>query len=1332
MSEILKALPLSVAQTGMWIKENFSPPDFNFCLAESLEIHGAIDPDIFCLALRQLSEEVDATRTRIREIEGRPYQIILTEFPGQFDVIDFGTQAQPLETAQRWMNAEMCRPLDLANDKLWISVLLRLNDDHWIWYHRVHHLLLDGFSGGLLARRQAELYTALKQGRVAAPCDFGTMEELIEAERTYRSSQHFERDRAYWRSQMLSLPSPVTLARRKATPLGGLLRHSASIDRQRVKALEAQGKLAGGSLPQTLIALVAAYYARATDCEDLTMVTMVTARISGAMRRIPGMMANAVPLRFSITPDLTWQDLVKQVSQQMMRALRYQRYRFEDSRRDLGFTRQDEQIAWLGVNIEPFDYDLRFDGHPTTVHNLSNGTMTDFTIFAYDRGDGRDLHVDFDANRALYSLQELIGHEERFVRLMDAILLAPDKPISTFSLLSQTESRQVLQDWNATSRDVPSHFWVDLFRKQAAQTPNAVAVVFEGRRLSYAELNSASDCWALHLLDRGVAPGDLVAVAIPRSEQMLVALLAVLKCGAAYLPLDPADPANRMAIILEDARPSALITTRDVGGAVSCRVDRRIMLDEPFKARHDAAPPVHRPQPGDLAYVIFTSGSTGRPKGVEISHASLANFLASMQHLLELRQSDRIVAVTTIAFDIATLELFLPLTQGASIVIARRDVVHEPMALRRLIKHNDVTIMQATPSLWRALLAEGTEDLKGIRSLVGGEALPADLAQKMARLGHPVLNLYGPTETTVWSTAMSLSGADLETTPPIGRPIWNTQVYVLDRWQQPVPPGFIGELYIGGAGVAKGYRDRPDLTAARFLPNPFTKDGGRIYRTGDLACWRPDGTLDYLGRNDHQIKIRGFRVEPGEIESALVAQEQVRQAVVILRSDPGRDKRLVAYLTLETGTSVDAAQLSRRLSGVLPGHMIPAAFVTMEELPLNSNGKVDRNALPAPQWQSSTGHVAPRNEREKRLAELWCKVLGLEEVSVHDNFFQLGGDSLVAAAMASALKSSFGSDMVFGGFFENPTIASLAAQMESPADAGPFIDPVLTIRASGSRPPLFCIHPVLGLGWGFFSLATHLGDDIPIYALQSDGLRDTSLLPGSIEEMAARYLKSIRQIQPTGPYHIIGWSLGGVIAHEIVRMLRQAGENVAFLALLDSYPFLPAGGSEFRDESTLARAALGFLGFNENAVGDQPMLATLGDFLFEQYEMANDTFLHEICQQDPHFLDRARTVILHHLDLAQRFVPGRIDVDMHFFSAEPSSSTAVHKILNYQPEAWLPHVGGRIYRRHLDCSHQEMLDPQPSSEIGSVVLAEIRREVLVLGRPAAWRPALALEAQAGC
>lgn len=1302
MSDSANDILLTSAQKGIWLKKRFSSKDTLFDIAESIEIHGPVDPEVFVRSLEILSGEVESTRMKVVEVARNPRFRVMAKRDQPFTVCDFSTSSDPRAAAYQWMTAEIQKGDDPT---LWNSSLLRLSDDYWVWFHRANHIALDGFAGGLLARRLAVIYTALKRDEPLQPSVFGTFGEALEVEAQYKQSIQFERDRAYWNTHLKGVSSPVTLTKRQGQISGGLLRHRGNLPREQVQALSALGKQIGCTLPQCLIALVAAYYARATDCEELTMATMVTARTSPAMRRLPVMMANGVPLRFKFAPELTWLELTKQVAQQMMRALRYQRYRYEDMRRDLGMVSQDDQVVRLGVNIEPFDYDLRFDGHPATAHNLSNGTMGDFTIFAYDRGNDQDVEVDFDANPGLYDLNELKMHEVRFKRVLDSILAAPEGALSDISLLTKHERHRILHTWNQVEQPVIGESWIELFQKHVRATPNALAVRFDDRSVTYYELDSLSDQWSAVLRQAGIGRGDLVAVAVPRSAKMLIAMLAVHKAGAAYLPVDPEDPAHRLGLIFEDAKPAALMTTKGAVANLPRKQALTLLLDEPLPEIRGPVASV-MPCGEDSAYVIFTSGSTGRPKGVEISHLSLLNFLQAMQGLVGLEEGQKIAAVTTVAFDIAALELFLPLTSGATSVIVKREVVKDPTRLISLIEREKISVLQATPSLWRSLAHEFGGRLKGLRSLVGGEALPSDLARKMALMGHPVLNVYGPTETTVWSTSMALTGKDLDTTP-IGRPILNTQLYVLDRNLQPVPVGMPGELFIGGLGVAKGYLHRPDLTAERFLPNPFRQDGSRIYKTGDLVKWRDDGVLEYLGRNDDQIKIRGFRVELREIEAVLAGCEGVREVVVIARPDANNRMRILAYLVEEAGVSVNPKALQHKLANLLPAHMIPSEFTVMDVFPLNTNGKIDRRALPEPRQAPREESVQPTTPLEKQIAAIWCELLGVKSVGIHDNFFDLGGDSLTAAIMISALREADLPDVPIAAVLDALTISRLAQVLGKEGETNKF-QTVLNIREGGSQDPLFCIHPVLGLGWKFAALSTALGPNVPLYALQSDAYAEGGLKLGeTMESIAKRYVERIRAIQPRGPYRLLGWSMGGLIAHEMTRLLALDGESVSYLAMLDSYPFV-ATKLDLADRSGfLVQQALAFLGYDAMILGPNPTLDQLETYLHQQWETGGDLVKQELKKSNPEIVARMRDAVLHNLMISNKFQPGRIKADIHMFQALPMASSGLKEILQYDPAIWQQYTSGNVHIRPIAAGHDDMLEPIPARQIATLITQQL-------------------------
>ncbi|WP_242110107.1 amino acid adenylation domain-containing protein [Luteimonas aquatica] len=1317
------ALPLTTAQRGLWVGEKVGADDAVMNIAEAVEIFGAIDPSLFRQALQQAAREMEPMRVRIVERDGKPQQSVRPTYPWEFPLLDVSAEADPRAAAFAWMRAELNRQSDLDRDPLSFSALLRIAGDRYFWYHRAHHVAYDGYTGGMAARRVAELYTAYAEGRAPAPCGFGTLAELVEAEAAYRDSERLRRDRAYWHEQLAGLPEAATLARRAARRIGSLRHSSGPLPIATANALAELGRRGLGgeacaSLPQMLIGLVAAYYHRVTGADDLVFAMPVSGRVNPVLRRSPGMVANAVAIRLAFTPGMNALALFGQVSRVVRQALRHQQYRYEDLRRDLGLVGQGQQIARLGVNIEPFDYQLSFAGAPATSHNLSNGTQDDLIVFIFDRNNGSDLSVTFDANPALYSMEELDEHRRRLMRLIDGVLAAPERALEEIDILGEAERHRLLRQWNDTA--VPG---IDLdtslpatIARHAAATPDAPAAVCGGTVLSYRELHERSVRQARRLLADGVLPGDIVAVALPRGEQLLIALLAIMRTGAAYLPLDLDAPAERIAMMLDDASPIALIAERETCERLA-RLDILMLTPEDDRGPRGGLADESLPEP-DLAlpeataYVLYTSGSTGRPKGVQVSHRNLNNFLAGMRRVLEPRASDRFLALTTIIFDIAALELYLPLTVGARTVIAAAETARNPPLLARLIQDSGVTHLQATPSLWRVLLACPQARLDEVHALVGGEALAPDLAAKLKREAARVTQFYGPTETTVWSTAHELPDDAVQALgegipAPIGRPILNTRLYVLDAGGRPVPTGALGELYIGGAGVAKGYLHRAQLTGERFLPDRFAADGSRMYRTGDLVRWREDGLLEFVGRADGQVKIRGHRVELGEIEHQLLAHPAVGEAAVAAHHDADEGTSLAAYLVPKFGAGLDIEAVRAHLARHLPGHMIPSSFTPLDALPLTPNGKLDRKALPAPERVRRAAYVPPATEVEARLVALWQDIFGLERIGIHDNFFELGGDSLTAAEMIARSSAYFSRELPLASLFEAATIAQLAVHLQRARHEDDPLAAMLPLRAAGDgqatpERPLFCLHPVVGLSWSFSGLLRHLDDDLPLYGLQSHGLRGDAALPRSIEEIAAAYLAQMRQVQKRGPYRLLGWSMGGLIAHAVAARLEAEGERVDLLAMMDSYLFAAAAPA---DEAQEVRAALHFLGFHGHAdASPPPHMEALADLLYREYGVHSHPLVQGLLKRNPNLLEHVTAVTRNNLTLARRYRPRRIDAGALFFRAtDHQRREAFDGILQYSPNAWRPHVGGRFEVHEIDCHHQAMLDPVPAARIGRIL-----------------------------
>lgn len=1295
-------LPLSVAQRGLWVSSKLAPPGIVFNISEAVEIHGSVDESVFLDALLQVANEIEPSRTQLIEEASGPKQIVTERFEGDCPLLDMSDAEDPFAAAMAWMQAELSAPVQFGRDPLWKSALLRLGAAHYVWYHRCHHVVMDGYSGGLIAQRLADVYNALLEGREPAPCPFGKLDALLDLEAEYRASDRHARDRAYWMTQLADLPPPVSLARGRRHGTGPLLRHTAILGEAATRRLAELAREGGSTLPQILIALFAAYVHRVTGAPDLALGMPVTGRVGRELRAIPAMVANAVVMRFRFQPSATLAEIVAQSARNMRGALRHQQFRYEDLRRALGLFHTDQQISWTGVNIEPFDFNLTFGGHPSTAHNLSNGPVEDLTVFIYDRNDGRGLRIDFDSNSLIYTKGELERHADRLLRLIEAILAEPARPIDSFPLYAAGEREMLLAIRGETLATAPEDP-VKLLDRVARARPDATAVRGEAGFLTYDALRLAVRAIADRLAAAGIGAGHVVAIAPEREAEMVAIVLGVLAAGAAFLPLDPDGPPERAQIILEDAAPSALLAPAAIAAALGFAPNADPADD--LHLRGTPAPSV----PPETAYVIYTSGSTGRPKGVVVPRPALANLLAGVDHVLGFTPRDRLLAVTTLGFDIAILELLLPLRNGGQVVVATRRQVLDPRALAGLIREAGITAIQATPSLWSIILAGGQADaLRGLTIMTGGEALPGHLARRLHPLAARLVNLYGPTETTIWSTVQIVGPEDLDA-PPIGRPLPNQHVYVLDADGRPAPIDVVGELCIGGDGVATGYLDRPELTAEKFRPDPYAgTENARLYRTGDRASVRPDGRIDYLGRADDQIKVRGVRIEPGETEAALLAIPGVAQAAAVLRQD-GADTRLCGYLVAEPGATLEFEELRRILARKLPEAAVPTAWAVLESFPLNANGKLDRRALPPPEHARRAGYVAPRTPDEEMLAALWAELFGLDRVGVHDNFFALGGDSLIAAQLIAELSARYGAELPLGAMFEDATLESLAEQLaRARTGEGDRRDPLaelLPMRARGDDPPLFCVHPVSGLAWGYAALLRYVGQNHPIYGLQSFAAGPSATLG----ELAARYVAQVRSVRPRGPYNLLGFSFGGLVAHEMARILESEGERVGLLVLLDSYPYRPptAAGDDsvgtdaimHDEEGELVRAALGFLGLHPDALGNEAGIDELVDHLAGVYDIAGRPTPKEV--GDPaQLIGRLRSVTENNLALARAHRPGVVRADVLFVRATERAEGAATLYLHDRPEAWRPHLAGRLERRDVACAHQEMLDGPAMESVG--------------------------------
>ena len=713
---------------------------------------------------------------------------------------------------------------------------------------------------------------------------------------------------------------------------------------------------------------------------------------------------------------------------------------------------------------------------------------------------------------------------------------------------------EIAAKWNCTARDYPRDACIhELFEEQAEFRRDSTAVRFEDQKLTYGELNARSNQLARYLRARGVGPDVLVGLCVERSLDMVVGLLGILKAGGAYVPIDPGYPSDRIAYIMTNASAPVLLTQHGLTGILP-EQGAQILVDGDWDriAREEAGNLGRTSEANNLAYVIYTSGSTGLPKGVEVQHRSVVNFLCSMQEEPGITPDDVLAAVTTICFDIAGLEIYLPLVTGASTVVVGRKETADGSKLQARLRQAGATIMQATPATWRMLLDAGWQGDKKLKILCGGEALPRELANKLLPRCHSLWNMYGPTETTIWSAAYRVTAGE-EATVPIGHPIANTQFYVVNDRLEQVPVGQDGELLIGGDGLARGYRKHPDLTKEKFIPDHFRLvPGARLYKTGDLVRSLPDASITFLGRLDHQVKIRGYRIELGEVEAVLARHSGVRQCIVAAREMDG-EKILVAYLVFR-GDRVAGRILREFLQTKLPDYMLPAAFVVVDALPLTDNGKIDRKKLPAPTRENSameTAFAPPTDELERRLVAIWESVLKIRPIGIQDNIFELGVDSLRAAELFARVEKSMGRHLPPAPLFQAPTVASLAALLRQNEPKQKWTS-LVSIQPEGSRAPLFCVHGAAGTVFGFRDLARRLAPNRPVYGLQARGLYGRDLPNTTVEAMASHYLNEIRTLQPHGPYLLGGWCFGGLVAFEMAQQLHRDGEAVQLLALFNA------------------------------------------------------------------------------------------------------------------------------------------------------------------------------------
>ena len=1156
-------IPVSSAQKQLWFLDKLVPnnPFYNLCAV--LYLQGSIDVKALQVTLQVIMDRHSILRTTFFEVDGHPYQQISEEQIIHLKQIDL-SQFNPDQQQNRLLELvqiEANTPFDLSKGPLNRYILVRLNDAKVALILVMHHIVADGGSINIYTN---ELYLAynqiVKQQSIQLPelnisySDYSAWQNQID----WRDNLN------YWKMNLSDAKTRLNLStdypRPKLLNYAGERLHL-ELSQGVTNKLKELASAQSSSLYMVLLAGFAILLQRYSQQDDLIIGTAVSGRTQPELQNLVGFFVDTLPIRIQSQENQSLVAFLQHVREQVLGAMAHQSVPLDEivkaiaPERTMNISPLFQVMFIMHNNQQPL---LKLNGLETRLEFFNVGSKFDLTLELTETSKGIIAgHLEY-ANELFRpeTINRMIGHYKQI--LLDLANYWQES-IKKVNLLTPSEYHSMLVDWNHTHTHYSSDKSIsELFEAQVKRVPDHVAVLFEGKKLTYKELNEQSNQLAHYLKGLGVRPETIVGISLDRGFELVISLLAILKAGGAYVPLDPIYPEDRMSFMLEDTQSSVVITNKRYQNKFDQYSGYLICLDQEH-TRNSIAQELNTDlnnenEPSQLLYVLYTSGSTGKPKGVMIEQQAMTNFLNYMKEWLQTTDSDHWLSATCIGFDIAGLELYLPLIQGAKVQLVSQETAKDGIALAKLLASEPISVFQATPSRWRLLLEGGWKPDCNLKRICGGEALTPELHYKLTVNNRLIYHVYGPTETTVWSTHIKLNA---QSPINIGRPIANTSMYVLDNHQRLVPIGVIGELHLGGDGVARGYLNRPELTTEKFISNPFaTKEDKaqqvnlRLYKTGDLVKALPNGNIEYVGRTDFQVKVRGFRIELGEIENLLRQQPQVQDAALVAYDMNGSDKILTAYLVLNVNETKEIKETLRyQLKRVLPDYMIPEVFIFMEKFPLNSNGKLDRKALPQPQYNdiALVEYIAPRTESELLLSQIWEEILQIKPISVMANFFELGGHSLKAIQLMYAIKKQIGIELAISSLFNSPTIADMAQLINEEQTP---LSPLVVLNEGGDQLPLFAVHPVSGNVFCYSFLSQKLGENQPFY-----GLEQTSQLQfKSIKEMATVYVDAMRQIQPHGPYQIIGWSLGGIIAQEMTYQLEQQGEHVAKLYLIDSYP----------------------------------------------------------------------------------------------------------------------------------------------------------------------------------
>jgi amino acid adenylation domain-containing protein len=1167
-------LPASFAQRRLWFLDRLDPGLSTYSVPTGVRMRGVLDVGVLTGCLGEIVARHEVLRTTFGESDGEPVQIISEPSPVSLPVQDI--EGDPDTAVRQALLEDASATFDLARGPLVRFRLLRVSPMEHVLLVVAHHSVIDGWSLGVFYRELSLRYAGAMTGK---PVDLPELDvqygDFAAWQRENLTAEKLPAESQFWQEALAGAPAVLDLPSQFPKPARASAAGTVASLRLRAELTGELDELAESESITLFMLLLAAFEVllhRYCGVGDLVVGCPVAGRIRPELEPLIGCFINTLPLRARMTRDVRFTEFLGQTRAVVLAAYDHQNLSFEHivdlvrPNRGTGDTPIFQVMFAVDNTPPPADGAgaLKLDFLPSPrvwVKYALNVTV-------HRDGDELDLAMEYRSDLFTHEWSEwFLG---AYQRLLESSVADPTQPIGELAILTAAQRRQLLYDWNDTDTPFPDRATVDeLIDRQIEDSPDAVALAADGTCLTYRELGARADEVADRLYDAGLEPGDRVGLCMLRSVEMVVALLGVLKAGMTYVPLEPSYPEGRLRFLVEDAGLTVVLTHPPASERVPDGVITVLTVDAGVVAGPVSSRSRRRCGAEDGAYLIYTSGSTGIPKGVVTSHRALANRLVWMQREYQLDSSDVVLQKTPYSFDVSVWEFLWPLLAGARLVLARPDGHKDPRYLHELIQAEQVSTLHFVPSMLQVFLeAVDLGECGSLRRVIcSGEVLPADVVQRfLAVAGNCALhNLYGPTEAAIDVSSWPCSTSQADSVVPIGRPIANTRLYVLDDRGEPVPPYVTGNLHIAGVQVAAGYLNRPELTAERFVEDPFA--GGPMYRTGDLARWRADGALEFLGRRDSQVKVRGFRIELGEIEVALRALPSVADAVVTVW-----DERLVGYLVCDQPDRPSTAAIRAHLAGVLPEYMVPAAIEWLTEIPLSPNGKADRAALPKPSGQPMVRHrVAARDGLELRLVALWEDLLGVSPIGVTDDFFEMGGSSLLVIRLLGQIAREYGRELPVSVMFSGgATVERLASELRGNVSARIW-SPIVTLRAgSGTRRPLFCLPPAVGNVLSYLDLVRQLPGDQPVYGLQSAGLDQGQEPIGDLAEAVGRFAEAIQEVQPAGPYRLVGYCVGSISAFAVAQRLRAQGEHIELLAVIDGGPTSEGTDFDEADEADIA------------------------------------------------------------------------------------------------------------------------------------------------------------------